>query len=794
MKKIRRILAIILVMALCASHSAVALAKSNRNHGSDDKHGIGGGDSVLSPDVEILKTLGLLIGASKDGLTEEYTKSKPTRMQGFVIYLRLINEEFDMEQFRYKDGDDNFEDHHGHSGYVKKVMAYAKAHPEFNWVGSSGRFNPLAHLTAKEYAKIMLTALGYEYNADFYWNNVESFAEGLGLDVPEGAFRMEELATMTVQTLYTIMKTTGKTLIDYLASVNPDFAAKVALLEDDITTDTTKPTVSDLVLSAPGQVTVYFSEPITVSTLSTLVNYAVDPDGTAAAAGKTLLSELGGAKAVPSADKESVVLTIPGIVITGGTAAGQGVTDITISGLKDAAGNTLDTITRFVRKEAALSVVSAAAINGNKLQVTFNNPMKTVDPTEFKLNRSDGTTPAAVGTAYTADAAGKVITVTLGSSLTATAKAAETDTTTAKLVIGTSATEDIFGNAVSGAVTVPAVSESTPATVMIQDKIEPAVALLNKGTAPYTFELVFTEPVDAKDRATLSAALKISTLSGTAKTAAFAFGGGDGTLRNFTTLTATIAGTDSKYSIELLGQGLCDLSGNTVRAMAKTTLTVTVNEAPVITSAETQDLDKDGFLDAVKLVFSKNIKDSTVSAAAFEVAGYSAETFASATAGDTADNNVIYITFTESGTADTGVKPAIAYTQGILEDLDGNKMNSTGPVATADKAAPVVMNALPAGVLTAGGPGAVLVLSEDITAASRVTVSAAVQLKAAVHDNAVIGDMVRSYLWTTDRVFTVSVAANDNGGTDPDTIVLNAASADLIDLAGNITAAAPVVR
>jgi hypothetical protein len=331
MKKIRRITAIILAMALCASLSAVALAKSNKIHGSDDKHGSADSESVLSPDVEILKTLGLLIGASKDGLTEEYTKSKPTRMQGFVIYLRLINQEFDMEQFRYKDGDDNFDDHHGHSGYVKKVMAYAKAHPELNWVGSNGKFNPLAHLTAKEYAKIMLTALGYEYNADFTWSNVESFSEGLQINVPEGAFRMEELATMTVQTLYAAMKTSGQKLIDYLASVNPDFAAKVALLDEDTTTDTTKPAVTDLVLSAPGQVTVYFSEPITVTTLSGLENYAVDPDGTATASAKTRLSELSGAKAEPSADKKSVVLTIPGVVITGGTAAGFGVTDVTVS-------------------------------------------------------------------------------------------------------------------------------------------------------------------------------------------------------------------------------------------------------------------------------------------------------------------------------------------------------------------------------------------------------------------------------------------------------------------------------
>jgi hypothetical protein len=439
-------------------------------------------------------------------------------------------------------------------------------------------------------------------------------------------------------------------------------------------------------------------------------------------------------------------------------------------------------------------VVSAAAVDTNKLQVTFSNPMKTVDPTEFKLYRSDGTTPAAVGTAYAVDAAGKIVTITLSGSLAASAKAAETDATTAKLVIGTISTRDIFGNAVSGAVAVPAVSASTPATVTIQDEIAPSAAALNKSAAPYTFELSFTEPVGAADNAALTAALKISTLSGTAKTATFAFSGGIGTLHNFTTLTATIAGTDSKYTIELLSQGIKDLSGNTVKAMAKTTLTVLVNEAPVITSAETRDLDQDGYLDAVKLTFSKSIKDSTVNAAAFDVAGYSAEAFTSTTAGDTPDNNVIYITFAESGTADTGVKPIIAYMQGTLEDTAGYKLGTTGPVATTDKAAPVVMNALSAGVIAAGGAGAALVLSEDITAASQIAVSIAVQLKATVHDNNVTGDMVRVYVWTSDRIFTVSVTANDNGGANPDIIILNITAADLIDPAGNVTAAAQVVR
>jgi hypothetical protein len=291
-------------------------------------------------------------------------------MQGFVIYLRLINKEQDCDQFSYHEGDDNFADHHGQSDYAKKVMAYAKAHPELNWVGSNGRFNPLAHLTAREYAKIMLTALGYEYNTDFTWQSVGSYAEELGLTIPEGAFTIETLAAMTVQTLYMPMKDTGVKLIDYLASVNPDFAAKVALLGNSTTTDTTKPTVTDVILSTPytagppevnGKVIVYFSEAMKADTLKNLANYTVDLDGTGIAAA-TPLSALTGAAAAASADGKSVTLTIPGSALKGGAAAVADVTTIMIAGLQDLAGNTLDTVTTFVRTSSVLTAVSAAAV------------------------------------------------------------------------------------------------------------------------------------------------------------------------------------------------------------------------------------------------------------------------------------------------------------------------------------------------------------------------------------------------------------------------------------------------
>lgn len=114
------------------------------------------------------------------------------------------------------------------------------------------------------------------------------------------------------------------------------------------------------------------------------------------------------------------------------------------------------------------------------------------------------------------------------------------------------------------------------------------------------------------------------------------------------------------------------------------------NTVPTITARQTQDLDGDGKIDAMKITFSDEILDSTVVATDFDVAGYAGEAFSSTTNGDTANNNVIYITFTESGASDTSAIPNVTYTAGTLTDLADNALASNGPTASTDLAKPVI--------------------------------------------------------------------------------------------------------
>ncbi|RME91188.1 MAG: hypothetical protein D6767_05580, partial [Candidatus Hydrogenedentota bacterium] len=158
---------------------------------------------------------------------------------------------------------------------------------------------------------------------------------------------------------------------------------------------------------------------------------------------------------------------------------------------------------------------------------------------------------------------------------------------------------------------------------------------------------------------------------------------------------ATIQTDPTPDSITADGTTIQDAAGNATNNTI--TLSGTFNAdstPPTITSWETQDLNKNGQIDAIKITFSENIKDSSVRATDFAVTGYTGLTFNSSANGDVADNNVIYISFTESGAPDTNATPAVSYTQGTLTDLAGNLLATTSTAAATDKAPPALISAV----------------------------------------------------------------------------------------------------
>ncbi|MDJ0878497.1 MAG: DUF2341 domain-containing protein [Halieaceae bacterium] len=123
------------------------------------------------------------------------------------------------------------------------------------------------------------------------------------------------------------------------------------------------------------------------------------------------------------------------------------------------------------------------------------------------------------------------------------------------------------------------------------------------------------------------------------------------------TYTLTAADVGANVRAEARYQ---DLEGTDEVVGSNTVGPVAPGRGADITSIETADLDEDGFIDAIRVTFDDAIQDSTVRADDFDVAGVVGESFSSTTNSDVADDNDIYITFTD-GVLSTGDTPEVTY-------------------------------------------------------------------------------------------------------------------------------------
>jgi len=150
--------------------------------------------AFFGTDLHILERMGMLIGEG-DGITEDYLKKVPTRVQAAIMILRLNGVDAEASAFT---GTDNFTDANLEA-WAFAYLAYLKAHPELGLIGTGDNmFEPTAPIDAQAYAKILLTALGYEYNKDFTWDETLAFAKEKGIaEAPQGSFTVKDLAVMT---------------------------------------------------------------------------------------------------------------------------------------------------------------------------------------------------------------------------------------------------------------------------------------------------------------------------------------------------------------------------------------------------------------------------------------------------------------------------------------------------------------------------------------------------------------------------------------------------------------------
>lgn len=172
----------------------------------------------IGKEAQACKELGVLIGRDASGVTAEYLTETPTRIQAFIIFLRLKGLYQDATGYT---GSGNFKDA-AMAGWAQNYMAYAKSKPELGWVGDGTNFKPSDPITAQQYYKVMLETLGYRQGIDFTYAETLKFAQKIGLvkSADEIAkvksFTIDDVAKGIYNTLNTKSQGSSKKLISVM--------------------------------------------------------------------------------------------------------------------------------------------------------------------------------------------------------------------------------------------------------------------------------------------------------------------------------------------------------------------------------------------------------------------------------------------------------------------------------------------------------------------------------------------------------------------------------------------------
>lgn len=181
-------------------------------------------EEVVNWDVRVLQVTGMLRGPEK-GITEEYLETGVKRCQAAIMLVRLKGLERDVEEFT---GTDNFDDADLVDPKTAKYLAYIHMRPDLGMVGiGNNKFDPNSYITAKDYYKVMLHALGYNSSTnavigDFEYENTLSFASERGLSkvALEDPFTVSDMATATVEALRSTTKDGSTKLIKRLVDMH----------------------------------------------------------------------------------------------------------------------------------------------------------------------------------------------------------------------------------------------------------------------------------------------------------------------------------------------------------------------------------------------------------------------------------------------------------------------------------------------------------------------------------------------------------------------------------------------
>lgn len=171
-----------------------------------------------------------------------------TRYRAFVLQLKMIGKLEEFQNYNHE-GKETFKDASKYSPFVQKLASYLKTHPEIGITGyEDNTLRPMEIISAKEYAIIMLSSLGYEPGKDFTWETAEELAKSLGLittvSIDKKNINLKEAAVYTYDALVTSPKNEKGTLGEKLGYVIKDTLGPVIALDKfENTVNTSKVTL-----------------------------------------------------------------------------------------------------------------------------------------------------------------------------------------------------------------------------------------------------------------------------------------------------------------------------------------------------------------------------------------------------------------------------------------------------------------------------------------------------------------------------------------------------------------------
>lgn len=360
----KKTLAIILALALVFSSFTVAFA-----------------EETLPADAKAVAGLGMLVGAG-NGVTLDYLKTAPTRIQAAIMLLRLKGEDKAALAFT---GTDNFADAKD-AQWAAPIMAYLKANPRLGFVGDGVNFEPNKEITVQQYYKVMLETLGYKANTaevigDFTYAGTVDFAAKQGLSKVASvlSFTVNDLATATMETLKATVKGGTKTL-------------GYTLVETKVLTEAAA-VAAGIYKIVPAALAV---ESVTATNLQQLVvkfNKAVDKD-TVIVANFTIGGVNAGAVKL-AVDNMTVTVT----VATPATVQPANY-DLVVNNVKDTAGVAIAKYTTTLRvfDNAIPTITGMKLVGPNKIELTFSEPIKTEGSVKINNGIYGVVVPVADGT------------------------------------------------------------------------------------------------------------------------------------------------------------------------------------------------------------------------------------------------------------------------------------------------------------------------------------------------------------------------------------------------------------